>query len=212
MNNLISTNQTLSNVISKLGLRSVPDLPFSDMVLWMSEAIAHIGSFIGLEETKATVRVVNYTGKWPRDMYAIKKVVDHPRFISKRTGFNVSLESGEVEIVYDRLPVDEDGFPMVSSDPSTQDAIMWRIAWFLAIQGKLPNAKLSPGYCESQWQWYCSQARAEGYAPSIDQWERMVNVFYQLIPDRDQYAKDFEGLNQPESLNLDAKNNQYGSY
>ena len=90
-------------------------------------------------------------------MHAIIRIEGHPRFKSLRSGFQIDLEEGSIT-EYDRYPLDEEGFPMYPNNPSTIDAIVWFVGWYLSIQGKLPNGRLSPQYCESQWQWYCRQA------------------------------------------------------
>ena len=209
--NYITTQGMLRNVMSRFGLRDIHGLPVYDMIAWMGEAAAHIGSYKNLESTTAKVTIVNYTGKFPLDMHALIRVQEYHEAVSSRGGFRVPLESGEVTIEYDRFPVDAEGMPLFSNNPSTIDAISWYVAKFLALQGKLPNGNITHQYCNQQWQWYCGQARAEGYVPTIDQWNRMVNVFYRLIPQKDEFIKSFEGLNSPEELSLDSKNEfRYG--
>lgn len=203
---MVTTRYVLREVISKLGLREVSNLPIYDIMVWMGQALSHIGGYTSLETTTKKVQVQNYIGKYPQDLYAIIRVKDHPKFISKRNGFSVSIESGEVEIEYDRFPVDEEGFPMYPNDPSTLDAIVWYVAKYLSIQDKLPNKRLSPEYCDQQWQWYCGQSRAEGFAPTIDQWERMVNSYYRLIPLNNEYENSFTGMNSREDITRDKLN------
>lgn len=203
----ITTNAMLRNVMSKLGLREVADLPVHDIIIWMSEALGHIGGYTSLEETTKTVSVSNYMGKYPQDLYAIVRIVGYPVFKSVRNGFIIEDDAVDVDIIYQRFPLDDEGFPMFPNDSATKDAMVWYVAQYLSIQDKLPNKKLSPQYCDSQWQWYCGQARAEGFTPTIDQWERMVNIFYRLIPKKDEYANYFGGLNHPEDLTLDSLNN-----
>lgn len=200
----------LRNVISKLGLSKVPELPIYDIIVWMSEAMAHIGGLQSLETTTKKVNVVNYMGKYPLDMYALIRVKDHPRAVDKKNHFLISEDNVEVEIEYQKFPVDDDGYPLFPGDPSTKDAIVWYVAMYLAVQDLLPNKRLSVPFCDSQWQWYCGQARAEGFVPSMLEWEKMVNVFYRLIPKKDEYDIEFAGLNTSEDLNLDPLNNYMG--
>lgn len=202
----ISTRGMIREVISKLGLRDVQDLPYYDIMIWMGQALQHIGGYNALETTKKKVRVENYTGRYPEDLHAILYVDGHPRFKSIRNGFQIDLKEGSVWIEYERFPLDEDGFPTFPSDISTKEAITWYIAKYLSIQGKLPNKNLSPNYCDQQWQWYCGQARAEGYVPTPDQWERMINVFYRMVPTDYEYANRFIGLNDREVLHRDSNN------
>lgn len=206
--NYISIRGMLREVISKLGLREVHNLPTHDILSWMGQALSFIGGYNSLETTTAKVKIVNYTGQFPKDMYAIIRVRGYSKFISKRTGFTVDLQEGEVEIEYDRFPVDDDGFPVFPNDSSTKEAIVWYVAKYLSIQDKLPNKRMGPDYCDSQWQWYCGQARAEGFAPSIDQWERMVNNFYRMMPLNNEYANEFKGLNFRETLFRDKLNTE----
>lgn len=212
MVNKISAHAMMQHIISRLGLRNNPDLPFQDIMSWMFEASRFIGSYASLEKTEAKVQITNYTGKFPLDMDSIIRVKDHPYFKSIRGGFQVDLQEGEVTIEYDKFPVDDRGLPLFIDDPSAKEAVMWYVAKFLAMQGLLPNGQMSHGYCDQQWQWYCGQARAEGFTPSIDQWERMVNVFYRLIPERDEYANEFKGLDTPEDLYLDPLNSNNGMF
>jgi len=203
---LLSTKDLLREIISRLGLREVPNLPLYDMFVWMGHALRHIGGYTSLETTTKEVTINNYTGKWPEDMHAIIRVEGHPQFVSKRAGFVIDLKEGKVTIEYDRYPLDEEGYPLFPNNPSTIDAVIWFVAWYLSIQDKLPNKNLRPDYCESQWQWYCGQARAEGFAPSIDQWERMVNIFYRMIPMNNEYPNEFTGLSERESLSRSSIN------
>lgn len=204
--NFISAREVLREIISRFGLRGVHNLPVYDMLVWMGHALKHIGGYQSLETTTKTVQIVNYTGEWPLDMHAIIRVHGYPKFKNMRTGFQVDLQEGEVTIEYDRFPLDEDGYPLFKNDPSTIDAIVWFVGWYLAIQGILPNSRISPQYCESKWQWYCGQARAEGYVPSMDQWERMVNTFYRLVPLDNEYNNEFYGQSSREFLERDAIN------
>ena len=205
-NKFVTTQFMLREIMSKLGLREVHNLPMYDIMSWMGQALIHIGGYTSLETTTKVIKIVNYTGKWPEDLYAVKRVIGYPKFITKRTGFTINLQEGTVTIEYDRFPLGEDKFPLYPNNPSTIDAIVWYVAKYLSIQDKLPNKRIGPDYCDAQWQWYCGQARAEGYAPSIDQWERMVNTFYRLIPLNNEYANDFEGLNSREELDRDKNN------
>jgi len=205
-NNYITTHQMLRNVISRLGLRDVHDLPLYDMISWLAEGTAHIGSLKNLETVTTKVKVTNYIGAYPLDMWAIKRIVEHPLFKSDRGGFTVQLKEGTVTLVYDRFPLDEQGLPLYPNSSSIVDALTFYCAKWLAIQGKLPNPQMTYERCDREWQWYCGQARAEGYVPTIDQWDRMVNIFYRWLPDKNEFINNFVGLDLPEKLMIDGKN------
>lgn len=205
--NYISTKEMIREVVSKLGLRDVNNLPYYDIIIWMGQALQHIGGYTALETTTKRVEIKNYIGRYPEDLHAIKYVEGHPRFKSIRNGFQIDLKEGTVLIEYERFPIDNEGFPVFPGDISTKEAIVWYVAKYLAVQGLLPNGRLGPDYCNAQWQWYCGQARAEGYVPTPDQWERMVNTFYRLIPLSNEYANKFAGLNERENIDRDPSNN-----
>lgn len=210
-NRMITTQYMLQKIMSKLGLRDVYDLPLHDIISWMGEALMHIGGYQTLERSTKKVKIVNYMGKYPEDLYSIVRVEGYPKFKDVRNGFMICDDDVEVTIEYDRFPIDTEGFPMFPNSASITEALVWYVAKYLSIQGKLPNRQISPQYCDSEWQWYCGQARAEGYTPTIDQWERMVNTFYRLIPMKDQYSQYFSGLNNSEDLKLDPINQyKYG--
>lgn len=208
----ISTKGMLREVVSKLGLRDVQNLPYYDIMIWMGQALQHIGGYTALETAYKKIDIQNYTGRYPEDLHAIKYVEGHPRFKSIRNGFQIDLKEGSVMIEYERFPLDEDGFPVFPGDISTKEAVVWYVAKYLAVQGLLPNGRLTPDYCDHQWQWYCRQARAEGYVPTPDQWERMVNIFYRMVPTNNEYANKFMGLNERENINRDNNNNQSNTF
>lgn len=204
--NYITMHQMLRNIISRLGVRDVHNLPMYDMMSWMADASKHIGSYSNLESATAKVKVVNYIGEYPLDLWAIKRIQECPKFKSNRGGFTVPIKEGTVTIEYDRFPVDEEGLPLFTDSPSVIEALTFYCGKWLALQGKLLNPQMTYERCNQQWQWYCGQARAEGHTPTIDQWDRMVNIFYRWLPDKDQFINNFVGLDVPEYLIIDGIN------
>lgn len=205
-NNYITTHQMLRNVISRLGLRDIHDLPLYDMISWLADGTAHIGSLKNLEEATCQVKVTNYIGEYPLDMWSIKRIEGHPLFKSTRNGFTVNLKEGTVTIIYDRFPLDSEGLPLYPNTPAIVDALTFYCGKWLAIQGKLPNPQMTYERCDREWQWYCGQARAEGFIPSIDEWDRMVSLFYRWLPNKNEFVNNFVGLNLPEKLVIDGIN------
>lgn len=205
-NNYITTHQMLRNVISRLGLRDVHDLPLYDMISWLAEGAAHIGSLKNLETVSLKVKVINYIGTYPLDMCSIRRIEECPLFKSERGGFTVPLKEGTVTLIYDKFPVDEQGLPLFVNSPSTTDALTFYCGKWLAAQGKLPNSQMTYDKCDREWQWYCGQARAEGFIPSIDEWDRMVALFYRWLPNKNEFVNNFVGLNLPEKLVIDGIN------
>lgn len=73
-------------------------------------------------------------------------------------------KTGNVKIKYLAMPVDDDGFPVIPDNESYKEAFFWKVSRQLAIRGQLKNRELTYDKCDSEWQWYCGQARAEGNA------------------------------------------------
>ena len=141
----------LRNVISRLGLRDIHDLPLYDMISWLADGTAHIGSLKNLEEATCQVNVTNYIGEYPLDMWAIKRIEGHPLFKSTRNGFTINLKEGTVTIIYDRFPLDSEGLPLYPNTPAIVDALTFYCGKWLAIQGKLPNPQMTYERCDREW-------------------------------------------------------------
>ena len=133
--------QILGTVVARWGIREMTDLPIYDMMVWAGEAIQQIGGLGALETVESKVKVVNYTGQYPLDLYAVRTVIDYPHFIERGNGFSIDLQEGEVTLQYDRFPVDENGFPLFEDNVSTKEAIIWYIGRNLAMQNRLPILK-----------------------------------------------------------------------
>ena len=72
----------------------------------------------------------------------------------------------------------------------------------------MPNKQITVQYCSDQWQWYCGQARAEGFVPTLDGWERMVNISHRMLPPQYEYDNEFatSELKEREYLGVDTLN------
>ena len=190
----------VQSTISKLGLRKLKEIPYADIIDWANGALCMIGGLSQYEEiTGYKLEVVDNRAKLPKNLYEITNCSSKP-FKTKLDSIIVKDTNADITIDYIALPLDEEGWPLVPDDESYMEAIMWRVAKFMAIRDELPNKKLSPEYCQRKWQWYCGQARAEAIAPTPDQVERMANVFRRLVPMSDEFNQDFAGLNHRENL------------
>lgn len=206
---MLTLEQAISNTVSDFGLHRVPDLPMQDMMGWAVRALRNIGSIHGLEEVTKTVTIENYSGRFPQDLDSPIRVLDWKMHTNaNNTGFTVGLPSGEVTLVYNRFVTDSRGYPKVPDNEPTLNAISWYIAHKLCLQDLMPNQRLTVQYCEEQWQWYCGQARAEGYVPTLDGWERMVNISHRLLPVQYSYDNNFaeSEVREREYLGIDTVN------
>lgn len=92
----------------------------------------------------------------------------------------VSYQSGTLKLQYLAMPTDTQGLPLIPDNESYKEAFLWKVARQLAIRGKLPNKELTIEYTDSQWQWYCGQARSEGNAFTHEQldWHAADNMTF----------------------------------
>lgn len=199
MANLVNIHHVINHTVSKFGLRQVESLPYQDMMMWAFNALKQIGPNTAYVKKVEKVKVSNYRGYFPLDLQRVERIKGYPIFRSSNQYFEIDTRDTEVELEYTAFAMDEDG-PLFPDDVSLMEAVSWFLAYNLSLQDKLPNRRLDPGYCDSQWQWYCGQARAESMKPSIDQMNRISNTFHRLVPDRREYANNFRGMDYPDDF------------
>jgi hypothetical protein len=93
-----------------------------------------------------------------------------------------SYKIGEIKIQYLAIPTDDEGFPLVPDMESYKEALSWRVARQLALRDQLPNKKISYELANSQWQWYCGQARAESNVLNKAGRDKVASNFLSFFP------------------------------
>ncbi len=106
------------------------------------------------------------------------------------TGF----PEGYVNLKYLALPTDDEGYPLIPDDVSYYEAIYWYISMKLSLQGKLNNSQLNYQICRTEWGRKCVQARANINMPTLKEMQEMMNENLKLVPDINQYYKQFRDL------------------
>ncbi len=106
----------------------------------------------------------------------------------------VGYKDGFVKVIYLAIPTDDEGYPKVPDNSSFREALAWFVAYHLSLGGKLPNKQLDSESCFRKWQFYCRQARGEGYSPDINSMQRMVNNHNKMIKDNNLYYQRFRDL------------------
>tara|TARA_R110000787_G_scaffold115506_1_gene225427 strand:+ start:7339 stop:8223 length:885 start_codon:yes stop_codon:yes gene_type:complete len=112
-----------------------------------------------------------------------------------------SFPSGKICLSYKAIPTDEDCFPLVPDDISFKEAMFWYIYKKLLLMN--PTFKANGiGYelAETQWKYYCTQARNAANFPDIDRYESFMNQWVRLIPNLNRHSQSFEELNTREDL------------
>lgn len=115
-----------------------------------------------------------------------------------------SFESGQVLISYLKQALDSDGYPMIPDDYSAIQAIE-KFIYMKAMEEDFYNNRQGSdaryAKAESDWQWYCAQAKNEDKMPqTIDEWQNIVDMRNHLIPKTNRYYGFFGALSHPEHL------------
>lgn len=116
-----------------------------------------------------------------------------------------SFREGVVDMIYDGLPLDQDGYLMIADDESFSEALMWKVASKFSLRGhKFPNPDLQNFRMVNRaWRNMKKEARGSGYTPDKIMMEMLKNNFHSLVIDLDKYRTDFKTLGQREALYLD---------
>jgi hypothetical protein len=72
---LTSINTAISKVVRDLGLGDT-EIPFQDMIEWMSEGLEHIGSYYQFTNKEAIILIEDYKGVLPCDFHESIKFLD----------------------------------------------------------------------------------------------------------------------------------------
>jgi len=79
-----------------------------------------------------------------------------------------SFQEGTVEISYDRIPTDDDGFYKIPDDPEYLKAVIYYVKMMLAHRGfKFPEEPLA--VLKNEWKYYRGMARSNAQWMNIDQ-------------------------------------------
>src|SRR6185312_13055448 len=104
---------------------------------------------------------------------------------------------GCLQIVYESMPLDEDGFPLVPDYVEFKDALYWYInmkytysAW---RRGEIRDGIYE--HAEKQLHWYCQQAANKAMIPDLGQLENIKRSYLTLRPRTEQFKTFYNNLN-----------------
>lgn len=118
-----------------------------------------------------------------------------------------SFKEGQVAISYLRQKLDcETGFPMIPDTYSNKQALISYVRFKLKEIDFYQNRQGSDSRlqkAESDWQWYCGQAKNENFMPqTIDEWENLMQQRSYIMPQTRRYYGFFGKLATAENRNL----------
>ena len=133
-------------------------------------------------------------------------VRDNPDLTYKIQGNCIftSIENGNIEIAYEAINIDKDGYPLIPDNESFKMALELFIKkeWF-TIQfdlGKISAQSLTN--VQQQYAWYVGQAQSDLVRPTIDQMESITNMLNTLITRVNEHKRSFKNLGSREYLKL----------
>lgn len=123
-------------------------------------------------------------------------------YILQECNIITSFEDGTIEASFDRLALDEDGFPMIPDNESMINAIKYHImqnyAEALWYVGKITDKVFQ--HIQQQRDWYVGQAASSLKLLNIDHAEAMANSINRLIVDTRTHQKSYKGFGDSETL------------
>ena len=133
-------------------------------------------------------------------------VRDNPDLTYKIQGNCIftSIENGNIEIAYEAINVDKDGYPLIPDNESFKMALELFIKkeWF-TIQfdlGKISAQSLTN--VQQQYAWYVGQAQSDLVRPTIDQMESLKNMWTSLIQRTREHKRSFNTLGNQEFIKI----------
>lgn len=160
---LTTIDSVIGRILQDLGWTE--EIPEQDFIVWIIDALKHIGSYYQFKEKIATIEINNFKGELPCDFYQlisktsngtydnfnkglivsgdldnVQEQINTHQFSNKDYNINLdhittSYQTGNITIKYLAFPVCERGLPMVPDDISFSDAFFWKVCSQLAIQG-----------------------------------------------------------------------------
>lgn len=208
------------------------EINFGDCVEWIAECLMMIGAYAQFEEDQKCVEVcnheaqlpcgfyklieMNYDGKpimWSSNTMAslygcegckIPSCCTSEYFYITESHIKTSFKEGKLCMTYLAIPTDEDGYPMIPDDVYYDKALKAYCTYMLDRiefrKGKLPEAAYRDS--EKDHLFYINSARGAANMPNLQQLERLKNVWVRMIPQQNEFNKNFRNTGTQERRRL----------
>ena len=188
------------------------DIPFETVVDYAVDFIRIVGTPPAFLEKTQEIEIKDYRGLLPCDYYQIiqVRVIDGEKRIGafrhstdsfhmsntkqKHGGLTykiqgsciiTSIPDGKIEIAYEAMPIDDEGYPLIPDNSSYSRALELyiKLQWFTVLfdTGKITPQVLSN--TQQQYAWAVGQAQTDLIRPTIDQMESITAAWNKLLPD-----------------------------
>lgn len=203
------------------------DLTLDRVIKYAIEFIQIVGMPDNFEESLANIEINKYKGKLPCDVYNIIQVRDENgvcfrystdsfhyshninietdlTYKTKGNYIYTSIENGTIEIVYHKLPVDEDGIPMLFDIAEYLRAfelyVKKKCFTILFDQNKISAQVLQN--TQQEYAWAVGQAQSSLIRPTIDVMESITNSLTTLLQRTTQHDVGFISNGMKQHLKL----------
>jgi len=120
-----------------------------------------------------------------------QSIQEHDYYYTEMGYINTSFREGKVTVYFKRVPVDEDGFPMIPDNQNYKQALYWYCRAMMIGAG-WEDKQFTYKECFDQWEHiYAPRASAEIRLPSPEQMEHRIYTFVRFIPSDGYYDNFF---------------------
>lgn len=113
-----------------------------------------------------------------------------------------NISTGYIQMAYQAIPTDSEGYPLIPDDASFIEAIYWYIVTKLLYpqwkQGSIRDAVYYDA--RRSWNFYCKQAYGNALMPNKDQLESIKNTWLRLVPEINEHATSYSTLGQQQNI------------
>ena len=113
-----------------------------------------------------------------------------------------NVREGYIMLAYTRIPVDEEGYPMVPDNISFLDALYWYITMKLLYPQWRDGRVRDAVYYDARrsWNFYCKQAYGNAIMPNTDTLESNKNTWLRVVPELSEHKGFFSTLGQEQHV------------
>lgn len=189
------------------------DIPYETVVDYAYDFMRIVGIPSSFEERVATVKIEQFRGELPCDLYEIlqvrlKPICDRPQMYFRYSTDNfhmadekyygkpltyktqggcifTSVKDCSIEIAYKAIPMDKECTPLIPDNSPYLRALeaYIKLQWFTAL---FDTGKISQQVLKNtqqQYAWAVGAAQTDMILPTMDQMEAISNAWNRLLPD-----------------------------
>jgi hypothetical protein len=120
-----------------------------------------------------------------------------------------TIQEGTVALSYVSMPVDDNGYPMIPDLIEYKEAITRYVAYksaYSRLFSNEPNIERLYQRLESDWHWYCKQARNSMMMnTTLDEKENFKDISNRMLPIKRGYYGFFGNINTPEQFKTNGR-------